>query len=69
MGFGPSVHAITHLQKQGLSRHEAIHAVGSVVAEHMLYLMQKTSQIDSQSSALKLNNAIKGITTEVWLKK
>ena len=32
-GFEPSKRAMIRLQKQGLSRHDAVHAIGSAVAE------------------------------------
>jgi len=32
MGFGPTCRAMDRLQKEGLSRHDAIHAIGSVIA-------------------------------------
>ena len=37
------VHALTRLQAEGLSRHDAIHAIGSVLAEHLYALMQEGS--------------------------
>lgn len=33
-GLGPAVRALSRLQSQELSRHEAIHAIAAVVAEH-----------------------------------
>jgi hypothetical protein len=32
-GFGPTCRALERLQKEGLSRHEAVHAIGSVVSK------------------------------------
>src|SRR5688500_16405930 len=32
-GYGPSCRAVKRLQSEGLSRHDAIHAIASVVAE------------------------------------
>ena len=32
----PVVRAMERLMREGLTRHEAVHAVGSVVAEHLL---------------------------------
>jgi hypothetical protein len=34
---------LTRLQAEGLSRHDAIHAIGSVLAEHLYALMQEGS--------------------------
>ena len=35
----PVVNALQRLQAQGLDRHDAIHAIGAVLAEHMRQLM------------------------------
>ena len=34
-GLGPTVRTIDRLQGEGLSRHDAVHAVASVVAKHV----------------------------------
>ena len=31
----PAVEALARLRRDGLSRHEAVHAIGSVLAEHL----------------------------------
>ena len=36
----PAVRALARLMKEGLSRHEAVYAVGSVVAEHIYDLLK-----------------------------
>jgi hypothetical protein len=38
--FEPTVQAIARLCAEGLSRHDAIHAVGSVVAEHIFEVLK-----------------------------
>ena len=38
-GVAPVVTAFERLTSEGLDRHDAIHAIGSVLAEHMLNLM------------------------------
>ena len=38
--FEPTVQALVRLCAEGLSRHDAIHAVGSVVAEHIFQVLK-----------------------------
>ncbi|CAN7300057.1 hypothetical protein LJR038_003449 [Acidovorax sp. LjRoot38] len=38
-GFDPTVRALQRLRGEGLSRHEAIHAVAAVLAEHLYAAM------------------------------
>jgi len=44
LGYGPSKRAVVRLQAQGLSRHEAIHAIGAVVARFMGELGAQTEE-------------------------
>jgi hypothetical protein len=37
-GLQPALDALTRLRKEGLTRHEAIHAIGSAVAGHIFHL-------------------------------
>jgi hypothetical protein len=39
-GVTPVVTAFERLMNEGLNRHDALHAIGSVLAEHMLNLMK-----------------------------
>jgi hypothetical protein len=61
---------IDRLQAEGLNRHEAIHAVGSVLAEHMYDLIHSPSEQNpdrdpNESYWLSL----KELTAENWRKK
>ena len=64
-GFGPSCRAIERLQKEGLTRHEAIHAIGSVLAAfiHELSSAEGVSQDDFQA---RMNTAIEALTAQKW---
>jgi len=64
-GFGPSCRAIQRLQKEGLTRHEAIHAIGSVLAAfiHELSNADAASRVDFQS---RMNTAIEALTAAKW---
>jgi hypothetical protein len=64
-GFGPSCHAIERLQKEGLTRHDAIHAIGSVLAAfiHELSTAEGASRDDFQA---RMNTAIETLTAAKW---
>ncbi|MDV7400601.1 hypothetical protein RZS08_54805, partial [Arthrospira platensis SPKY1] len=49
MGFGPTVRAVARLQTQGLSRHDSLHAVGSVLSGYMFEAMHEPAEVDSQT--------------------
>jgi hypothetical protein len=62
-GFGPTVRAMDRLQQQGQARHEALHAVGAVVAEHLHALLSGDVPADAESSQQRLNAAIDALAT------
>jgi hypothetical protein len=41
LGEGTVVHTLARLRAEGLSRHDALHAIGSILAEHLYELMQE----------------------------
>jgi hypothetical protein len=58
------VDTMNRLQHEGLSRHEAIHAVGSVLVDRVLAaLKQKTTAASLAGAYLE---DLKGLTVEVW---
>ena len=67
-GFGPTVRALARLQSQGLTRHEAVHAVGTVVSRFMFAAMNTPSQTDSQSLHSSINESIEALDAASWRK-
>ena len=65
-GYGPSKKALTRLIEEGLSRHDAVHAIGSVNAAFSLGLIRNPKLIDSAELHRKLNESIEGLTAESW---
>ena len=59
----PVLRAMERLGREGLSRHDAVHAVGSVVAEHLFDLMQPTTNDDA---ATRYNAAVERLTAATW---
>jgi hypothetical protein len=60
----PVVRALARLMKEGLSRHDAVHAIGSVVAEH-IYDLLKTKDAPDTSHA-RYYAAIERLTKANW---
>jgi hypothetical protein len=63
----PAREALERLMAEGLSRHEAIHAVGSVLAETIVALVNNDGGEEAERSlADAYNGAIARITAEDW---
>jgi Domain of unknown function (DUF1841) len=63
----PVVRAMARLMKEGLSRHDAVHAVSGVLAEH-LFEAAKESDADATSQA-RYNAAIERLSASQWRKQ
>ena len=59
------VSAMDRLMAEGLSRHEAVHAIGSVLAEHIYDLLN--NKADETNSSAIYNAAIERLTAKSWL--
>jgi hypothetical protein len=62
-GLKPVTRALARLMSEGLDRHEAVHAIGSVVAGR-IYSMLKQKQADSGEYL----RAVEELTAEKWRK-
>lgn len=58
------VRAIARLTREGLDRHEAIHAIASVVAEHFHDLFN--DKVDSNSSNAIYTTAVERLSARHW---
>lgn len=56
------VDALARLEKEGMSRHDAIHAIGSVVAEHMFELLKTGRSVDKRAAAAAYLERVKRLT-------
>ena len=65
-GFGPSKRALARLQIEGLSRHEAIHAICSKVAKQSRQTMVGGSSEGSDIIQARFNSALDNLTAEGW---
>jgi hypothetical protein len=66
IGFEPSVRAISRLQTEGLDRHEAIHAIGYIVADFLYELTTIDESQDSQEINSRMSAAIERLTAKQW---
>ncbi|APF16869.1 hypothetical protein Calab_0840 [Caldithrix abyssi DSM 13497] len=65
-GLPDVVEALERLQNEGLDRHEAIHAIGSVLLEHIWKTVHAPDEFTETESYLK---ALRKLTKKSWLKK
>jgi len=63
----PVVRALARLMKQGLSRHDAVHAIGSVVAEEIYDLLKLQDAPDT--SYARYYEAVEHLTAESWYER
>lgn len=54
--------ALARLMREGVDRHHAIHAIGSVLAKHMNEMLRRQTEFDHTSYA----RALDGISADAW---
>lgn len=64
--YRPTVEALGRLVRDGLSRHEAVHAIGSVLTEHILTQTQGGS---ADGSGLAYEQALRTLTAQSWCER
>lgn len=65
-GAHPAAAVLARLMEEGLDRHEAVHAVGSVLASQIFDVLQK--KIPGQDVAAGYLEKLERLTAESWLK-
>ena len=60
----PAEKALTRLMRQGLSRHNAVHAIASVAAKHFFNVMKQGSAVDPHAG---YNRHLEKLNAEDWL--
>lgn len=68
-GVEPVVRAIARLMKQGLSRHDALHAVGSVLAEQFFDAVNTNDKDFAATAQARYNAAVERLAAEEWRRK
>jgi len=68
-GLEPVARAMERLTREGLSRHDALHAIGSIVADHVYEAMTtKDADFDNTAQA-RYNAAVERLTAKEWQRK
>jgi L-serine deaminase len=60
------VRAMDRLMNEGLSRHDALHAIGSVVAEHLFEAVEAKTKDDPNSIQIRYNAAVERLSAKEW---
>lgn len=65
-GHGPTCRTVERLQKEGLTRHDAIHAVGSVIAEFAYDSMHRKDNSSGRDRQGELSARIEALSARAW---
>ena len=68
LNLEPVVRAMDRLGEEGLTRHDAVHAIGSVVAEHLLDILKTDQNDDAATSQARYYAALERLTATSWRK-
>jgi uncharacterized protein YfbU (UPF0304 family) len=66
LNLEPVVRAMDRLGEEGLTRHDAVHAIGSVVAEHLLDILKTDQNDDAATSQARYYAAVERLTAASW---
>lgn len=64
--FGPTCQALGRLQEEGLSRHEACHAIGSVVSKCAFESLQNADGASAADTQRALKAALEALSASNW---
>ena len=68
-GLEPVLRAMKRLANEGLSRHDALHAVASVVTDHLYEAMHTKDAAFAKAAQARYNAAIEWLTVKEWRRK
>jgi hypothetical protein len=69
MGIEPTVRAIARLQTQGLSRHDALHAIGSVISSYVFEATRTPEEAEPGNLQAQISAAIERLDARSWRQK
>jgi hypothetical protein len=69
VGLEPVIRAMERLNKEGLSRHDALHAIGSVLAEHLTDAMNENEEDDANTGQARYNAAVERLSAKEWWRR
>jgi len=65
-GLDSVVRAVLRLMHEGLSRHDALHAIGSVLAEHLFETLKVEGKADAKSAQTRYDAAVERLSAKEW---
>ena len=68
-GLDSVLRAMTRLINQGLSRHEALHAVGSCVADYVFEVLSSEDKDSAGTAQNRYDAAVERLTAMEWRRK
>ena len=68
-GLNRGVRAMDRLMNEGLSRHDTLHAIGSVVAEHLFEAADAKTKDDPNAIQTRYNAAVEWLSAKQWRKQ
>lgn len=68
-GREPVVRAMERLTREGLSRHDAVHAVASVAAEQLHEAVNSKDEDSAATVQARYDAAVERLTAKEWLRK
>lgn len=68
-GLESVLRAMTRLIDQGLSRHEALHAIGSCVADYVFEVLSTEDKDSAGTAQNRYEAAVEGLTAMEWRRK
>jgi len=66
LNLDPVVRAMHRLGKEGLTRHDAVHAIGSVVAEHLFDMLKTNQNDDAAALQARYYAAVERLSAASW---
>ncbi len=66
LNLEPVVRAMDRRGNEGLTRHDAVHAIGSVVAEHLFDILKTDQNDDAATSQVRYYAAVERLTAASW---
>jgi hypothetical protein len=68
-GLESATRAMARLMRQGLTRHDALHAIGSCVADHFFEAMNSKDEDFAGTAQARYNAAVERLSAEEWKRK
>lgn len=67
LGLPVVLDTMARLREQGLDRHEALHAIGSVAAEYLLHLLKGETPKTERDTSGQYYDRLRSLTADAWL--